>query len=522
MAINSGAINSRAINSSGFDQSVVVVKRSIEQSVAAPLSRVVEQSVLAAISRVVEQEVIFLQSTAVSRSIEQSVYQLLAVGRNLSQRVSLPQATTDAIIWEAIVTVDGVKQTNLTGVVSVSGGENEQILADFQIVPQSGAINVSDWVAKSVLIDYADQIQYKRLFTGIVDEVEYDTTENVLSFTCINKRKDLINDKSKGQLKAEIGGYWSKHIFDKDATNYEYANDRLSTVLSAYESNAYNQFSLVPFIGKVTADITYTEGDILDGSAVPTFVSRDQLVNKWTLNFDYRFPRLRHRERSYTWDMLQRNLVDGVYEGFINWEGYLRDPVVLLPRDAVESAIQSNRWTLKDSIQYTDLPPAGYYGGIGWTPKSSVISTDEQGRTIRTVKDISKVYTTSADFDVALRFAQTITEKYEVTMNAQQSIDQYGAIEEETGRGVSVVFDLNTWEEFDSYASPTGVLSSNGDWIIDKTDDNLEGGRAQFGEAIKTAQAIVKHELILQRPFMLIQPRFKQRARYTSSLMKWL
>lgn len=495
MAINAGVINSYAVNNNG-ENIGFTIGRIVEQSVAGSIGRSVEQTVIGALSRDLEQTVVLYEVTTISRSIEQTVFSLSTVGRDIQQRVSAVIPSTDATVWQAIVVVDGAEQTQLTGEINVSGGENEQLLAVFQIRPASGAVNVSDWVAKSVTIDYADQSQFSRLFTGIVDEVEYDTTDNVLTFTCINKRRDLINDKSKGQLREEIGGYWSKHVFDEEATNYEYANDRLSTVLSAYESTPFNQFQLVPFEAKATPDITYSEADIFDGSAVPTFVSRDQLVNKWTLEFDYRYPRLRQRERSYTWDMLQKNLVDGVSEGFNNWAEYLRNPVVLLPRDAVESAIESNRWILKDSITFTDLPPAGYYDGWGWTPKQYTTTTDESGRQIRKIKDVSAVYTTSADFTIALRFAQTITEKYSIVMNAQQSVDQYGAIEDSTSRGLSVEYDISDWEEFTDYSAPTGSLSQNGDYVTDQNDDSLEGGRVQFDNAVNTAQAIIKREII--------------------------
>ncbi len=500
MPINSGAINSQAINGGGFERSVYARSRSFRQEVFEVhiVSRGIEQEVFEvhAIDRDIEQTVIALSIFTLSRGIEQTVTTLITLSRSVQQRVRTPIASQDSVKWEAIVTLDGTEQTLLTGVVAVSGGEGEQLLASFQTKPAAGVITVADFVAKTVTIDYADQTQFARLFTGIIDEVEYDATENLLTFLCITNRKDLINAKTRGQLDSEIGGTWSKFIFDEDADSFEYSVDLVSTVLAAYETTPFNQFQLVPFAAKSVADITLNEGDILDGSVLPTFVSRDQLVNNWTLEFDYRYDRLRHRERTYTWDMLTKTLTEGVFSGFNNWSEFLRNPVTLLPRDAVETAIESNGWILKADPSFTDLPPAAYYDGIGWTPKQSTIFTDAQGRQIRQFKDVSAVFTTSADFTLATRFAQQITEAYAITLTAPQSVAQYGSIEERTQRGIRVDFDISSWEDFTAYTDPTGSVSANGDFVIDQDGDALEGGRSAFDTAVLAAQAIVKREIL--------------------------
>ncbi len=501
MAINSRAINSQAINSSSFVQpDTEIASVSFEQAVFTLETASVsfEQAVFTVESASVdfEQIVSFLQVETASITFEQSVFTLEIFSLALQQRVRLPVVAQDAIKWEAIVLVDSVHQTLLTGAVTVSGGEGEQILASFQIKPEAGVIAVSDWTAKPVTIDYADQTTFARLFTGIVDEVEYDATENLLTFTCITNRKDLINAKTRDELTEEIGGFWSKFVFDEDADPFEYANDRVSTVLAAYETNPFNQFKLVPFAAKSTEDIAYDEDEILDGTVVPTFVSRDQLVNNWVLEFEYRYDRLRHRERTYTWDMLTKTLSEGVFAGFNSWSEYLRNPVTLMPRDAVETAIESNSWVVKDVPTFTDLPPAGYFDGWGWSPKQSTIFTDEQGRQIRQFKDVSAVFTTSADFTLANRFAQQITESYAVTMAAPQSIAQYGSIDDTTARGIRVDFDISSWEDFTAYKTPTGSVSANGDWVIDQDGDSLEGGRASFDNAVLAAQSIIKREML--------------------------
>jgi hypothetical protein len=126
------------------------------------------------------------------------------------------------------------------------------------------------------------------------------------------------------------------------------------------------------------------------------------------------------------------------------------------------------------------------------------VKLDEKGNVIaRSKKDISKVYTTAADFTLALRFAQQLTEEYEIKMTAPQSVSQYGEIKENTRRGISANYDIDAWEDFTKYEAPAGSLSDNGDFVLDQDTDKIKDGtRADFDAAVVAAQAIVKRTIL--------------------------
>jgi hypothetical protein len=194
------------------------------------------------------------------------------------------------------------------------------------------------------------------------------------------------------------------------------------------------------------------------------------------------------------WDLLAK--LTATSDGYLNWAEFLQNPTVLLPRDAISTAIELNQWVLKGDVVFTDLPAAGYFNGIGWTPKQTTLTVDDKGRQIRKVTDISKVFTTAAAFTLVRRFAQQLTERYQIKMLAPQSVTQYGEIKEETNRGITVNYDVTAWEDFDKFQTPLGSVSDNGDFIIDRDDNDLEGGRSSFDNAVQTAQAVVKRDIL--------------------------
>lgn len=497
-AFNTASLNSGAINAGQLGTEVYSISRQIEQEVfeVYAVTRSFEQEVFEvyAVTRSFEQTVVFREIYTLTRGIQQTINAVYVVSRQFNQSVSNVLPSSDAVIWTAYVIVDDAILTDIVGGISVSAGENESRLATFQARPVAGTLNWSDVIAKTVAIDYRDNTgQFRRLFTGIIDEVQYDATSNLLQYECTSNRKDDLAALTRSQLDARItGARWSKYIFDEESEGLEYASELLSTIPASYEEDAYGQYRLAQWEAKATPDLTLTESDIIDGSLVPTFVSRDRILNQVNLEFGYRFSRLRHRERVYTWNLLQKT--SGA-DGYNNWAEFLQNPTILLPRDAVDTAIHNTSWVVKGTIAYTDLPPAGYYSGIGWTPKQTTITYDEKGRQIRTVTDISAVYTTTADFTLAKRFAQPITEEYQLTITAPQSTGQYGVVDTDVRRGMTAEYDVSEWEGFTAYTAPTGTLSSNGDYIIDQDGTDIKGGRDEFDNAVETAIAIAYHDI---------------------------
>lgn len=468
MSINSLSINAGAIN--GADQ------RLDEYPISFGLS----------------QDVILHEEYLLSAVVGQSVEGVFSISSGIQQAVVNVLPVTSAIEWELFVYLDDVIQPNITDSWFVEHEENGASIAEFVLKPDPGALDLQDWVGAAVKIDYRDSRGvFRRIFTGVVDLPSFDVSEGVVVFECTNGRKDVISSKTKDQIRRDIGGYWSKYVFDEEATTYEYAIDRLNTAVGTYDTDEFNTLGFTPFLSKSVADIVYSESEIVDGSLIPQLVSRDDLQNQSTIEANFRFTRLRHRERTYKW-----SLFDSIHGSpFRNWAEHMRDPVSFLPQAAVRAAIDSMPWLLKGDITFQGLPAAGYYGGWGWTPKSSVVKWDSDGRQIRTVRDITNVYATQADFTLARRFSQVINEKYTVTLTAPQSVAAHQAIDGSASVGVEAVYDPAEWEAATEYTAPTGTLTPNGDFVIDQ-ESTADGSRAEFDNAYQTIEAIERRKIL--------------------------
>ncbi|MCP3674553.1 MAG: hypothetical protein GY829_08830, partial [Gammaproteobacteria bacterium] len=98
-------------------------------------------------------------------------------------------------------------------------------------------------------------------------------------------------------------------------------------------------------------------------------------------------------------------------------------------------------------------------------------------------------YATSLTFDAAKRFAQTVTEEFQITVKAPQSISQYGVINWNQDNGIESDYDSNTWESFAAYSTPTGGTANANDYYIEQ--DN-----ADYTSAIETALNIANTKII--------------------------
>lgn len=510
MQFNNGTFNSSPLNGGASAVAVYTISADIEQSVFVEhtITATIEQSVfvLHTVAVDFEQTVVVREVYAVSAAIGQTVIATHTIDATISQAITAPSAS-DAIKWQAVVTLDGSTVQDLVGVITMEAGEGESRIASFQARPASGVLDLLTWLGSPVTIDYLDDKgNYRRRFTGTVDEPVYDITRNVATFNCVSSRRDLLNAKTRTQIDLGIGGYYSTYISDPDLAIAEYAEERLKTVDATYDMDEFNTFRKVPFAAKATPDYTYTESDILNESLSFQLTSRDQLVNQITINFDYRYPRLRHRERTYFWDFLAPR------RGHGSWGGFLQRPTSLCPRAAIETAINGTSWLLKGTPTYTGLPDAGYYrlpngSTSGWSPRTQSLkfqrdadgnlildSNDQPIQDTRTETNVQNVYAIDAEWTMAKRFAQTITEAYQVTIKATQSVAQYGVVEREESRGIRANYDTSQWEEYTVYSAPIGSLSPNGDYITDVTGVE-DGSRADFNNAWNTVEAMTRREI---------------------------
>jgi hypothetical protein len=211
---------------------------------------------------------------------------------------------------------------------------------------------------------------------------------------------------------------------------------------------------------KITADFTFDNSGHVYGTPAVQLTPRRDLHNTVNITMRYRFNRRRHRVESLGW----------AWPGtFCQW---FADTTTLPSKTMVENAIAGTGWGLKtlNIVKLLPSTPDPCGTGANW-----VIS--------EAVRD-QLVFSFSSS--LFRRIAQPVTEEYQLTVSAPQSVDYYGALPKAL-RGALETDDINDWEETEGTDPPVGaVQDSLGDWILDMHN------RTDSDNAIETALAVAR------------------------------
>ena len=311
-------------------------------------------------------------------------------------------------VWAAIVTINGVDQSaRIVGEIRVDAEEGAARIAELTIRPLAGtAFAIAAWVGKSITIDIADvasgsPADIRRLFTGLIDTPTLDLELRTISLLCTDNLQGLIDAMDNAAVDALTpGGYHSPAIFDPAARGWVRLQDRLSTLPSALELDVSGSPRLTDWEPKVTPDMELTDAHLLDGSVDVSLASRNQLVNRVDVRFDYRFPRVKAESYPLAYQ----------YVDLTTFAQHALDLNYWLQRDAVVAAIERAGGTIED-ISYIAMPT---YAIGTWTPNPEA--------------DIKLCM--GFDAEISFDFGQTIEEQHSITVQAQNSISAVGTMRE--------------------------------------------------------------------------------------------
>ena len=443
------------------------------------------------VSATIENQLTALTGT-VSATIENAVYSPSAVSVVVENRLN-DQAEYSR--WSLSVFVGGVDMSaRLTGELSVEMEEGTARLATFDLLPFSGQIDPYSWINNAVIIDVSGfdatggLIATHRLFTGTVDTPIYDTTTRFTTFTCTDGLQSYIEQRSKAEIAALVGGYHADAVFSETEDRWQYAQQRLSTVAQSFDFDVYGNYRLTDWQAKATADEALTEAHVVHDSLTVSLISRRNIINEVNITLDYRFARKWQREISGGWT---------APTPFYN---FLSDPYSLPTRDMVLSALDTE-WDLA-SISFNKPPQSGAYTNNQGALVAWGITDDERNQIVWGV-----------NFKLARRWLQDIVEGYQITVKSDASIQQHGVIKNDERYAV----DLDVDEEFENppAVSTQNILSSfstadsetatgsgyiglqagavpinGGDSIVDPAD------RSEFDTAVQTAMAEARIQIL--------------------------
>lgn len=323
-----------------------------------------------------------------------------------TQSVCIGQGT-DGAIWTAIVTLDAVDVTSrVVGEITVDAEEGTARIAEFTLRPANGTVvDLSAYTGRPVTIDVADAStgtpRYaQRLFSGVIDTPDLDTASRLLSFRCTDDLQGRCEALDNATLSALIGGYASSAVFDAAARGWSFANDQLSTVPASLDISPLGQLRLTPWAAKSVADLVLDDTRVRDGSLGVEIADRAGLVNDVTVEFDYRFPRVKAEMYRVEYEAVNMT-------GFAQW---ILDGNYFIQRAQVEAALESAGATI-DQITYTPLPTTIIAVGSGYfTPSAADL-------------ELCMGFLARVTFD----YAQTTEEQHRIRVSNALSIAAVGA-----------------------------------------------------------------------------------------------
>lgn len=401
--------------------------------------------------------------------------------------------------WDAKIMLGGaeVPRDQIFGMIDIKRNEGGASLATFTILPPRGIQQVESYAGKTVTIDFETVEGIFRVYTGLVDIPELDLINRRITLNCTDRRSELIN----AQLASVVQtiGYYSFDIFGTPKDTFEDLTNRLTTVPYTVDFDAYGNYNVVALRGKTTPDYVLTGNKVYYREPRVEYTSRGRVVNKITISFKYRYERLWHMQRNWTWESPVANNICLVLQ-----QGYS-----FTQRSMIKAAVDALAWPLRGDITYTPIQPAGWYcGGIGFTtvsysPTGGITTPaldsngdpilDSSGNPVTTTSgvytDVRNVLCNGASWTATKRWAQTVSEEYTFVVAASQSQAQYGTVEQFNSYASEDDSGAGAWEDYKAYDNPYNKVDPT--YYV-----NVDASRNAANSAIVTALSIAKTTIL--------------------------
>ena len=421
--------------------------------------------------------------------IRQVVYETVRPEVNIHQQV----ISDPSYRWRVGVVIGGVDYSaRVTGIVSTGFEEGANAMASVTLKPSAGVFDPLAWSDQAITVDYIEvdasntELWRSRLYTGKVDAPRHEPETGLVKLSCSTRMQKRLQGLPREQIDALTAGTWSVHVFDEDASNWQYTQDRLSTRAASIWVDRNNAMRVTDWAAKASADYTFTNSGFVQGSARVQHGERGRLINDITVTLDFRFSR--HKQRNVTYGFMFPGTVCD----------YLRDQFNLPQRSQVESAATGSGWTLQGGISYEAV----------WEPGVVPCGRSETGEMDNRIWDKTFLGADISDLDAAcigarftlgMRWVQTVTETYTLQVVAPQSIETNGTLNAVEDYGIDAQDDEDdtTHEQSTAYrfkypdgggkpsvagmlaVMPTGAVElENGDLLYEATEYETNGRTA--------------------------------------------
>lgn len=361
--------------------------------------------------------------------------------------------------WTLRCTLDGVDVSGrLTGQQSVRAEEGAARIAEVRLLPPSGTLDVLAYVGVQVRLDFVQRVGAvevpRRVFTGRVDTPVYDISGRTLVLTCIDDMQNRVAALARADIDAVLtGGRYAEAVQGTFTDNWDYAQAVMTTLPGSLDCDATGGLRLTLWDGSAL-HATYTDSELIYPRSEITFPQRTSIVNSVSIDYQYRYPRLRQRYTSvgFTATRIDMDAAGYVYPS----------------QSEIESAVLGSGWVMTLGVFYpAPVTIPHLTGGVVRTRDGSI--------------DMAVMWLTQ-------RHGQSVSERYAITVRAPESIAQNGTLPHGLTGALEDGFDYKVWEA-DYSMAPLMPTGGEQDWAP-------TAGRAASDHAIQTLLAQARTKIL--------------------------
>jgi hypothetical protein len=346
--------------------------------------------------------------------------------------------------WRERVTIAGVDYTaQLVEGLDVDREEGAAGVGGIAFYLPPGPVVPDEWVGREVLIDYISTTlgltTEVRLLTARIASPIWDSTTRVMSCELSDQLQQRVEGMSVAEIDSLAGGSWSVDIFDpvEGRSRWDYALERMSTRTASLDCSAYGVPRVTSWYARSPAFV-FGPGAVLDESQGADLAELSSRTNKLVIEADYRYARLRQKNEYFNW----------VGGGFCGW--YFTNTKELPTSGMIREAVESAGGNLLDGYIWDLLPPS--------MPDPCLLAA----AWINYYE--SEELLLGATFSLGRRWAQSITERYTMSVEVPSSIATSGEVIARAGSAFEVESPLaETWADTPFTAGVSGHTDERDD-----------------------------------------------------------
>lgn len=320
----------------------------------------------------------------------------------------------------------------VTGQVVVDAEEGAARVMTLTIKPAAGAIDPVALSGGAITLDAVRILGGvpvpTRVFTGRVDLPVYDPVTRLIKLSCTDDLQNAVARLTKAEIEHLTGGQYHAGAQGVIDEHWQYAEALMETVAGSLDCGPSGAPRVTLWDG-LPVWRTFAQGDVIDATPGIELPRRREICNRVNISYEYRYYRLRERHAWLSWSA-----------SIIGVDAYASGYRLPSYGDAL-SALQGTGWEILSTAYATGYTlvsigkpigaPAGA-DGDWWINGGGGIS--------------------NLSAHLALRYAQTVTESYVLTVSAPASVAANGLMAQDLRGALATSWSPSGWESDRSVA----------------------------------------------------------------------